>query len=498
MAMDPAMFGGAFPGTEEEPAADDGMAGMAEMAEAYNAAMAGGGGEGGDGRDNMMEGMAEAYGAAGAGAGEGGDGRDNMMEGMAAAYGGMAGGGGQVAPKGLDGSADFAFSQGKEKDALQYLFAHALADDEVAADLLPTIQWVPALKRPTIAVRWGVAVKLTQAKNFKGDPKPIGTTQQMGGEAGGERGGGGDYGGGEGFGGREGYAGGFEGGGGGGASNATVSKYAGEIGDVLLAAFQERVTQGKFGRVLQDASGGSGSGSGGRGGGGRGDFGAEGYGGGYAGGFEGGRGGGSAGASGGSGAESDVSMITPGLTFIGTGTDRELLEKAREEGVDLLVMLDVEVKMSPRTRLTINETRVLIVDLDPKKRGRDAQFVRTKSLNNQKVQHARKEEKDDGVDKAIEKVTKWVDENAVMIPLPEALNKSIVRKRVGGLVTAKHDDPLPILAEIKFWNRRDLLDDDIMLKAFGMLVGEEVANTLINGTAEEREAALEKWLPKKA
>ena len=30
MAMDPAMFGGAFPGTEEEPAADDGMAGMAE------------------------------------------------------------------------------------------------------------------------------------------------------------------------------------------------------------------------------------------------------------------------------------------------------------------------------------------------------------------------------------------------------------------------------------------------------------------------------------
>ena len=82
-------------------------------------------------------------------------------------------------PKTFDGKADLAFRTGRDGDAMLYLFAHALTDVENGPALLEKYRWVGSLKRPTLGVRWGLGVQYTEKGRMEGDPKPIGTTQDL-------------------------------------------------------------------------------------------------------------------------------------------------------------------------------------------------------------------------------------------------------------------------------------------------------------------------------
>ena len=81
-----------------------------------------------------------------------------------------------------------------------------------------------------------------------------------------------------------------------------------------------------------------------------------------------------------------------------------------------------------------------------------------------------------------------------MAPMPGGVNPETVQGRGSRLVSSAHENPLPVLVEIKFWNRKDLLSDDLMAEAFDSVVGEKAATTLIKGTEEEKKEALQQWL----
>ena len=189
--------------------------------------------------------------------------------------------------------------------------------------------------------------------------------------------------------------------------------------------------------------------------------------------------------------EFEPQRMMTGITYLGEGSDKEIVSRAKEEGLDVLLVIKVTVKSNRKTGLVLNDTRVLLTE--PNKRTR---FLQTKALNNIKVQTARKNEEDDGIDKVVERLFGFIDENLVLTELPQDYANGSVLERLKEVLRQSHQDVLPVLGEVGYWNHRNLLTDQHMFFAFRALVGEESARGLITGAEDQRTAILAQLLPK--
>ncbi len=175
-------------------------------------------------------------------------------------------------PETLVEKAERVIRDGKEKEAFDYLYASMLVDD--SSDLLGKYRWSNALKRPVLAVRWGIGVDVTVSpKNYEGSYYPLGSNQNLpdrsrrGGNRGNRRGGtGGGYsrpstpssGGGSGRppGMGMGSGGGYPGrpGGPAGTSSqpdmAVVTEAAGDLADGFVKRVREGIDSGDYGEAL--------------------------------------------------------------------------------------------------------------------------------------------------------------------------------------------------------------------------------------------------------
>lgn len=407
-------------------------------------------------------------------------------------------------PKTLDGKARWSFEQGKERDGMAYWYGYGLTTDEGATQILGNMRWAPGLKRPALAIRWGTGVQLAvKLRGYEGDYKPIGSTQNLP-TKGGSRG---NDGGAEAPGSAPAYASaeGFGAEGGGDGGNPMLAKAAGELGERLLKGYRERLEQGDFGAILKDVpQAASGEGGGFESGlaSAAGAYGASGAAmnpkagpGGYPG-MRGGSGGaGGAGGSGGAGGQAglDVQLqILPGLTLLGMGSSKELIGKAKADGIDYLLLFNVSVAPNPKTQLIANDTTIEIYDVATNKKVHSS-----KTLNNIQVQRDRAENKDDGIEKEMERLFGVIDTTIKLVDMPAGLNETNVAARVTKLA-AEHSpngNPLPVLGEIRMYNVKGLLDEAKLTAACQQLAGPDLGRQLAAGTPEEREQAIRRWLP---
>ncbi len=492
--------------------------------EGYDDDPNGGYGEGFDPSGNSDEGGSGGASAPGLNA-PGGE--DDAYPGGFPGAGGPPGGQQRTAAKpkseGLLGKAEAAFIAGRDSDGFAYLYALALTDEQ--SGMLDKVQWVSGLRHPALAIRWGVGVSLTKPKNFNKSYFPIGTDQNLPqiGRRGGDRGGFGGYGDGgipdlgdpsAGGGGEPGY--GFGGGNRGGGD--LLSQTTGELSEQVLEGFRRRVQDGLYGLILKDMAdlAGTGGNRGGGAGGGFGDggfpYGDEGGGGGAAGtaGYLGAPNFGPPGAGGPPGPgpaagnrqedrdedQGGLVSLMPGVSMLGEGSMRELQEQAQDEGLDVLVLFDVDIKEIRRSGLVTNECRIMVY------RVSDGELIaRSKELNNIQVQRARAEsEDDDPVEEAITKLFDGLESEEAayaMSEMPEGLLPEHVIGRVATLVSSQPQNLLAALTEIKFYHHRNLLDDNTLTQAFQRMVGELDGQQLAQGTKEERMKVVEqkKWLP---
>ena len=402
---------------------------------------------------------------------------------------------GQQPPKPLTfaDKADLAFRQGREKDGFQYLYAHALTgDDATAKEVLDKMGWVAPLKRPAMGIRWGIAIEYVPQRGYNGSIYPIGTSQnlpQKGAAGGGAPGGQPQFGGP-----------GMEGGGMGasGQSNPLLQQLTGELGQKVVQQLQERIGRGDFGQVLASvgkaaAPGAAGGmpGAGMPGGSGEMNYGASMPGaapGGY-------QGAGMPGQAQG-GRPTDVTALSPGIVMLGVVSSKDLREKAQAAGVDAVCAFDIVATPNPKTQLVKNETTIHLHDLLQAKELWDS-----KTLNNIQIQIERADPKggQDPVDKEIEALFKVVDTNWHLGPLPAGLKAEHVLNRLRGLIEESHENPLPVLAEIRMYQTRGLLQEEHLLKAYQKVLGGEAEGTqLAKGSEEEKKKALEKWLPRES
>ncbi len=192
----------------------------------------------------------------------------------------------------------------------------------------------------------------------------------------------------------------------------------------------------------------------------------------------------------------DPASVAPGVFLLGKGSSNKLLDEALEQGIDILVMFESDVKRNPKTGLVNNGSRIVVWDV----RRRETLF-RTKLLDNIAVQKLCADEdlEEDPVESVIEKLMEDFEakEGSVLTlgKLPEGLQTEHVKGRVAMLLSSEDTAQLPTLAEIKFYHSKGLLDDATLTKSFQKLLGELDGAKLAEGKEEERLEAVEHLLP---
>lgn len=376
-------------------------------------------------------------------------------------------------PATLADRAEQAFLGGRDKDAFNLLYASALSEPD-GAKLLGEFRWYPKLRRAALGVRVGIGASLEKEGRWDGDPEPIGSASDTGG---GGDGGGDDRGPTPGAPRRARAASANSG-------NATLDYYAGEIGAELVKRLKERQQRGDYGAALQRvASGQAGgrrrprAGAGAEPGGAEEELGGESLG-----------GDGLGGPGGGSGEPDDdsVSSVGPGIVMLGQASRTELLERARNEGLDVLLVIDIQLQRNPRTEQVQNLTKVVVMDV-----ATQSVVGSTKLMNNLLVQRMRERNAgEDPVDVEMKKVETLLDQNFRGIELPTKIQPQHAASRVAKLAQGRYDNPLVALAEMTFYHSRKLVTDDELRGGYQPLLGSAATAQLLSASPAERQKAV--------
>jgi hypothetical protein len=428
--------------------------------------------------------------------------------------------------------ANYAFSTENETEGFQYLYAHAIAEDN-ALEIHP-LAWYAGLNEPRLGLRWGVGVDYRPGK-FEGDPPRFGTGSDSSTSSGGGNAGGGD--GGE-LNGRDvgnrlpngrrpqqspqnrqtspGNA------PSGDDPTEQLLYYTGDFGDLLVQRIEMRRTNSDFywGKALHEIDAtktfeekqapvaGAPSNRGGRG--------AE---------RSSGRGRGSGGA--GLGMDDDLAgntspgtasnppaanandgrvtpkeipgfepefeanatSLVPGAMMLGLGKKNELLERARAHGLDLLAVFDVGIQFSSRDEAK-NTTMLTIIDV---KTGEDV--IQTRKLNTAAYSKALESGKENPIEMELDKAfPDKTDKEFKCSELPNISDEAASR-RIEALLESAPANPLPVLVEIRYYLDQGLISKSDYVAAAEALIGPENARKLVDGDIKQREEALHDWLP---
>ncbi len=375
--------------------------------------------------------------------------------------------------------ANYAFSIGKEAIAHQYLYAHVLSNDAAAVELLKKLKWLWSVKRPVATTRFGVGIILTAPTTLT-DYKPIGSSRLQGNQGGG------------------GMDTGMPGGGGAGGrvspNTRAFQDFTGDFGEAVIAAFESRWAAGDFGTAFNEvaafrpptaAVGGGFDGSGG-----------------FAGGeaaMPGGFVGGDPNATATPGSTRARALpgksITPGLHYLGVGSQAELADKAGKEGLHAVFYFEVDCKPN-RMGVVQNDTRIRLVTV-----GTNKTIAATQTLNNVKVERAMMSGTGNDVEKQVTSLMKRMESGkspdgkdapeitVKLVDLPK-ISAASAKTQVSRIVASKPKDVLAALTEVRLYHSLGLISDEDKSQAFQLLMDGAAGATLASGSEEERAALL--------
>lgn len=369
--------------------------------------------------------------------------------------------------------AKYAFAIGKEAAAHQYLYAHILCNDAEAGGLLKQFRWLPSGPKPSATTRFAAGVILEAPPNLT-DLKPIGSAQwNNAGGGGGEAGMGSAP---------QGKAG----------ANRTFQDLTGDFGQAVVTAFETRWTAGDFGTIFNEVApitplvrgpggfsgmdGGPGSAMAGPG-------------------ME---AGGSFGPGGGAPSMQTKTVagrsITPGLLFLGSGSEGELMMKAEKEAINAVFLFDVKVTTVRQTGIVQNDTRLRLVPVGGKSIGA------TQVLNNVKIERAQMTGGNNDVEKNVTVLFKKLDTPAApnlglkLTDLP-AIKSEHAKARIGKVIASKPKDLLAALTEFRLYHSLGLITDAEKSQAFQLALDGSDGEVLATGAEEDRQAILKAKLP---
>ena len=186
--------------------------------------------------------------------------------------------------------------------------------------------------------------------------------------------------------------------------------------------------------------------------------------------------------------------LSPGVMLVGEGKKEDLVDRAREMGLDVLLLFNVRVSSS---RVPTGTANLKVINLH----SDDSEVMfNSRSLKSDVVAKNRAagiSEKSDPVVSTLDSLfEEALDPNLRAQPLPPNLKPEHVAGRIEQLMSKSNPDPLSVAVEIVDFHRLELLDAELAEKALDKVLGEGKGNILLTGTTEARKAALEEYMPK--
>lgn len=177
--------------------------------------------------------------------------------------------------------------------------------------------------------------------------------------------------------------------------------------------------------------------------------------------------------------------ITPGLVYLGTGSQQELLQKAIEAGVDGLFVFDVEATANRRTGLVNNKTRLRLTLVD------GTAISMTKTLSNTEVEREKLRGIDaDEVQENVDRMFAKFDEDLKLIDMPTPQPEH-ARRRIQQLVNDKSQDPLVTLFETRLYHSLGALTLDEAATVYQIVLRGNEGLALATGTPDDRKLVMQ-------
>lgn len=374
--------------------------------------------------------------------------------------------------------AESCFKKGEETEGFRWLYAHAIASEmDEAGATLEQLRWLPGPKRPSLATRFGVAVKfdspvallaLATAMPAIGDPVP-GLIRGKEGQP----------------------APGAEAAGSARPKEipktapATLRFFSGDLGVKFLEKFEASRSDREWGEVLAELNGvGSLVANAGN------PYGGEGYA------MPSPTPSSESGSNDGDRKKPSLNLsleggrqVSPGIVWLGfESSGAAAARKAASLGVDCVLLLDVKVLIG-RNAPPRNKTRISATDVASSK------IVYSSDLLDQFDLYELRETRPnapDPVDKAIDGMFEKLAPLYAMQEMPEISAESALN-RARQLIADPPVDPLPALAEMRYYLHKGLLDEaQYAIACKNLATQQNVGERLASQTAEDRIAAVEK------
>lgn len=168
------------------------------------------------------------------------------------------------------------------------------------------------------------------------------------------------------------------------------------------------------------------------------------------------------------------------------------LKVARERGIDLLLLLEIELRRIRNK--TMNVTTIYVIDVQ---RGKE--LMKSAALNNLKIEQDRKNAlKEDAVFTAMKKLDKFARENIALSSFPQNIGRKHILKRLALLTAKKENDVMKHLAEGRLYLEKRLISDDDYKKfCQEMMKDSEAGLAMAIGAPQYRFDVVKPLLPKK-
>lgn len=181
--------------------------------------------------------------------------------------------------------------------------------------------------------------------------------------------------------------------------------------------------------------------------------------------------------------ENTMGTVIPGVMLLGVGGKKELVEKARENGLDALFLITVRVSKS-RSGDASSLTNLKVVDI---KGERDENLYNGKSLKNTADA--------DDVERMLNGAFEVADAKFKASDLPPNLKPEHVARRVKTILEMDIQNPLPYAVEILDWHMMDMIDDQMAIDALNQLFkDDQMGEALLSPKESDRMKALRPYL----
>ena len=189
-------------------------------------------------------------------------------------------------------------------------------------------------------------------------------------------------------------------------------------------------------------------------------------------------------------APESLRMWQPGIVYLGNAITKEILEQAKAADIDLVIHMEVVLKPG-RNHAAQNISRVRLINVAT---GKSIGASKTMDSHEESQLKAKGMGGREYVNEKLENLLVILDRYAKVVDLPP-LTPEVARRRLGSLLGSEPERSLRTLAEIRLYQKQQLLTPEEVEIAFDIVGGSD-SLVLLHGPAAERTKMALKWADK--